>query len=268
MYHTITVASASNSYARLAEAWALKLSALLSARLRAVVAWDRTEVEKMRASDKSLDPEQLTEQITRDVVDSARSAGIEAESVFRGEGALKGILAEAQETDLLVIGLPTEERAHDDSVARAILDADLPILRRAECSVLVAAREPADIRSVLVSYQGGHAGKSALRAAGTIAEASGAAVNVISGHGDRAQAEVMTGRALRYLEGFDLPRAHGIAFSGQPEEAQRLLQAVEETKANLIVLGHEPYGVIHHLFADDAAEAIAVSTDIPVLIAR
>ncbi len=268
MYHTITVASASNSYARLAEAWALKLAALLGARLRAVVAWDQSEVEKARSSDKSLDPERLTEQITRDVVDSARAAGIEAESVFRGEGTLRGILAEAQETDLLVIGMPTEGQAGSDSVARAILDADLPILRRAECSVLVAARPPEDIRSVLVSYQGGHEGKTALRAAGTIAEASGAAATVVSGHGDRAQAEIMTGRALRYLEGFDLPRARGIAFSGQPEEEQRLLQAADETRSNLIVLGHEPYGVIHRLFADDAAEAIALSTNIPVLVAR
>ena len=268
MFKTITVVSAANDYARLAESWGLKLAGMFRSRLRALVAWDPDEVARARMHGEATAPERLSEQTTRDVVEQARAQGLRAEGLFRGEGSLKGILTEAVEADLLVLGKPKPQQAENDSIARAILDSELPILRRAECSVLVVSQEAGQLRNVLVSYLGGEEGKSALRAAGFIAQAASARLTAVSCKGDMAEAEILVSRAARYLEGFDLPHVNPLAFSVPSNSPDQILHTAAETKADMIVLGQEPHGIIHSFFAGDSAEAVSLSTLLPVLIAR
>ena len=81
----------------------------------------------------------------------------------------EALLAEARENDLLVIGLPERAKAEQDPVVAAVLQVERPLLRSAECMLLAVARPPEPVGSLLVNYEGGIGGKSALRVAGEIA---------------------------------------------------------------------------------------------------
>jgi hypothetical protein len=189
-------------------------------------------------------------------------------SHFRGEGAIDGLLAEAKESDLLILGMPTEAAAVSDPVAEAMLHDELPVLRGAECSLLIVAEPPRKLGRALVNYQGGIEGKTALRMAGELAERTSAGLVVLSVQRDLSLASMLTGTAEEYLKGFDLSSVECIADKDSPESESDILHFAHSVRAGIIILGEEPYGFWHRFMGQATAEEVALATRIPVLIAR
>ena len=199
MIHVVTVLAGTSSYAQIAQRHAVRMAQLFHARLRVATVWEPESAGKPRRWARRGRPLPTTEveRISRE----AGNADILVEKSLRGEGLPDGLLAEARESDLLVVGLP-ECPTGEELVCRAIRHDEMPLLHKAECLVLVAYRDPAPIQSVLVDYPGGTEGKAALRAAGEVAIRTSAAVTVLSVNGSRENAEMLTSSARRYLEGF------------------------------------------------------------------
>ncbi|MFW6107163.1 MAG: universal stress protein [bacterium] len=268
MIRIVTVCAGDDTFARAAQQYALTLAKAFGARLCGVLVWEPEDVEKAREGGYGDDLEQLAQREVKELIDEARAAGLEAEARFRGEGLRKSLLAEGRESDLLVVGMPTEGVSRENRLARALLHAELPLLRKGEASLLVCCRPPASVDTVLVSYQGGVEGKAALRLGAHVAERMKANVAVLSIQGDLAQAELLAATAEQYLRAFELPAVETIERAGSPESEGEVLQAVDDAGADLIVFGDEPYGVLERFFGGATAEKVALATETPVLIAR
>lgn len=268
MIHTVTVAAGDNNYAVVAQQHALEMARRFTARLRIVGAWHLEEAAWGESS------EQLMDQKSKEFVEEAKKANIRTEMSRRGEGLLDGLLAETLESDLLIIGMPTagpsrdEGSPQDSALVEALLKEDLALLRQAECSILVVCRPPRPIETVLVSYQGGLEGKRALNMAGELAERHTAKVVVVSIEGDIASAIQQTTTAAAYLRGFELSSVQAIEQRGAPESEEKILEIAESKKADMLVIGHDPYGILDRLLNRDIVEQIALDTHLPLLIAR
>lgn len=163
MVRTVTVCAGEGDYAWAAQQYAIEIARWFGARLRVVSVWAAQEIPEAEIAEEG--PEGLARLEFQPLLARAKGAGVPVKESLRPEGPLRGLLAEARESDLLVLGMPKEGSVGDDPVAAAILEEEMPLLRRAECMVLVVCRPLRPIRHVLVNYQGGIEGKSALRIA-------------------------------------------------------------------------------------------------------
>ena len=269
MIRTIAVSTGEQSYADAAEQHALSMAKAFGARVKAVLASDPRDIvrgERMHAGFE--DPAGLAHQTMIPFLEQLRQADIAYEECYHGEGVTDGLLSEAMESDLVVVGLPSLGRVQESHTARVTQHETLPLLRRAECSVLAVFEPPTPLRNILVCYEGGVEGKAALRLSGHLAEKAGAKVWVFP-VGNRIDRLVMLDSvAESYLGAFDLPGV-GILPEAAPTKSESLMvEAGKETNADVIVIGSEPYGLFQRFMGEATAEALALDTTIPVLLAR
>jgi nucleotide-binding universal stress UspA family protein len=267
MIHVVSVLAGNSSHAQIAQRHAIRIAQLFRARLRVALIWEPEMTEAADMGGRTW--EVIADEEVKRISQEAGDPSVLVESSLRGEGLHKGLLAEARETDLLVVGLP-RCATDDEPLCKAIRHNELPLLPRAECLVLVVYEDPAPIRSVLVDYQGGTAGKTALRAAGEIAIHTSAAVTVLSVERAADLAELLTASAKRYLDGFGIPTITTIERLGEPGSEEEVLEVAESTGADLVVIGGEQYGMLKWLRARTAPhpEEISEALHKPVLIAR
>jgi nucleotide-binding universal stress UspA family protein len=210
----------------------------------------------------------LAEQAMTRAITEAQDQGVNAEGALHGEGVLDGLLAEARLSDLLVMGMPTRREALADPVAATIWNEERPLFERAECMLLVVCDPPHRVEKVLVNYQGGLAGKHALRAACAVAERLGHRLAIMSVDSDPLEAKLRVAAAEQYAAGFNVSAVETAGqLGGKPHEAE-ILDAVEQLSANFVVLGAEPRDLLSRLFQPSETEEIVLATRLPVLIAR
>ena len=267
MIHVVTVPAGSSSYAEIGQRHAMRMAQLFQARLRVAMIWGTEDTEGANAGDVNWEAraDKEVERISRE----AGNSDILVERSLRGEGLLMGLLAEARETDLLVLGLP-ECPTGDEPVCKAIRHNELPVLHKAECLILVVYRDPAPIQSVLVDYHGGSEGKAALRAAGELAIRASAAVTVLSIDQARDNAGMLAASGKRYLAGFGISAINTIERLGEPDSETEVLHAAESIGADLVVVGGERHGLLGWLLRGVGThpEEISAALGRPVLIAR
>jgi len=268
MIHTVAVLAGESDYAVAAQQHALRMAQWFQARLRVVTIREPRDTQETTTGGPSM--ETLAEQNVEQVSREARNDHLLVEASIRGEGLLKGLLAEARGSDLLVLGLPPQATKDAEPLLQAMRHAELPLLHKAECLILVVHQPPRPIRKILVEYQGGTEGKAALRAAGEVATRTSAAVTVLSVDADPGDAEVLAATAESYLAGFGLSSVETINRVGQSEPAMEVARAAESTEADLVVVGGERHGLLDWLRdrTTPDPEDVALSTHIPVLIAR
>lgn len=267
MIHVVSTLSGNSSHAQIGQRHAIRIAQLFHAKLRVALIWEPDVTEQADTGGRTW--EVLAADEVKRISREAGDPNLRVESSLRGDGLHKGLLAEARETDLLVIGLP--RCATDDGpLCKAIREDELPLLQKAECLILVVYAEPTPIRSVLVGYQGGTAGKMALRAAGEIAIRTSAAVTVLSV--DRAPdiAGLLTASAHRYLDGYDIRAITTVERVGEPGSEDEVLEVAESIGADFVVVEGEQYGMLEWLRARTAPhpEALSEALHRPVLIAR
>lgn len=267
MIHVVTVLAGDSSYARIGQRHAVRMAQMFNAKLRVALIWDSEHAQE--AEEAGMTWEARADDEVRRILLEAGAAHIPAEASLRGEGLLKGLLAEARETDLLVLGLP-ECPTGDEPVCKAIRQGELPLLRSAECMVLFVYRDPEPIRNVLVDYHGGAEGKTALRAAGEVASRCSAAVSVLSVDQGRDNAGSFAASGKRYLGGLEIPDITTMERLGQPGSETEVLRAAEYIGADLVVVGGERHGLLEWLRGTAAThpENISAALQRPVLVAR
>lgn len=244
MIRSIVIGVGIGIHAEAAQKYALFLAGLFSARVRAVIAWEGgTEEPRMMSAT---------------LIEQGKKADLTVEERQRGEGVEEGLLAEARTCDILVIGLPAGEEDSDG----------LALLRRAECSLLLVSRPPTEIGKILVNYQGGLEGKRALQLAGEVATRAGARLAVLSISSDPREVTRLTAMAADYLSAFNLPDIERIEYGGPADDFGKILEAADETRADLIALGADIHGLLEHFLSRDVVERLALETDVPLLIAR
>lgn len=267
LIHVVTVLAGTSSYAQIAQRHAVKMAQLFHARLRVVTVWESESTEHSQGTGKIWDTlaDEEVERISRE----AGNADILVEKSLRGEGLLDGLMAEARESDLLVLGLP-ECPTGEEPVCKAIRHDEMPLLHKAECLVLIVHRDPAPIRSVLVDYHGGTEGKAALRAAGEVALRTSAAVTVLSINGSREHAVMLAGSAKRYLAGFGLSDIASMERVGQTGSETEVFHASESAAADFIVVSGDGHGMLEWLRGRAASQPEELSADLhrPVLVVR
>ena len=268
MIHTVAVLAGEAECAVAAQLHALRIAQWFGARLRVVTTSEPENTEGDAASSHFM--ESFGRKEVERVRLEASDGSVHVETSLRGEGVLEGLLAEARGSDLLVVGLPPDPADGADPLLQAIRHAELPLLHKAECLVLVVRQPPGRICRILVEYQGGTVGKAALRAAGEVAMRASAAVTVLSVDGDAGDAEVLSATAERYLAGFGLSSVATMAQVGQPGSATEVALAAESTGADLVVIGGERHGILNWLSdrTTPNPEDVSLSTQVPVLIAR
>lgn len=267
MIHVVTALAGTSNYAQIAQRHAVGMAQLFHARLRVATIWEQESPEPpyeiAGTWDSYADGE--VDRISRE----AGGADIVVEKSMRGEGLPRGLLAEARESDLLVVGLP-ECPTGEEPACRAIRNDEMPLLHKAECLVLVAYRDPEPIKSVLVDYHGGTEGKAALRAAGEVASRSSAAVTVLSVNGSRENAEMLTSSAKRYLEPFGIASVTSVERLGQTGSETEVLHAAKAVEADLVVVGGDGHGMLEWLRGRAASqpEELSAALQRPVLVVR
>lgn len=266
MIHVVTVLAGTSSYARVAQKHAAKMAQLFGARLRVATVWEPESADQPQRTGKTWETlaDEEVERISRDA-----GTDILVESSLRGEGLLNGLLAEARETDLLVVALP-ECPTGDEPVCKAIRHDEMPLLHKAECLVLVVHKDLEPIQNVLVDYHPGTEGKAALRAAGEVAMRTSAAVTVLSVNGSREHAEMLASSAKRYLAGFGISDIASIERVGQQGSESEVLKAAESAAADFVVISGDGHGMLKWLGgrADAQPEDLSASLQRPVLVVR
>lgn len=267
MIHIVTVLAGDSSYAGIGQRHAIRMARVFQARLRVAVIWEPGSTQEGEASGKTLEA-RADDEVER-IMREAGNPDIPVETSLRGDGLLKGLLAEARETDLLVLGLP-ECPTGDEPVCKAIRHDELPLLHNAECMVMIVYRDPEPIHNVLVDYHGGIEGKAALRVAGDVASRVSAAVTVLSIDQAREYAGMLAVSANTYLAGFGIPAITTMERLGQPGSEAEVLHAAEYAGADLVVVGGDRHGLLDWLRGRAAIhpEEISAALHRPVLIAR
>jgi nucleotide-binding universal stress UspA family protein len=263
MIHIVTVLAGNSSYAEIAQRNAIGMARLFKARLRVATIWDPG------TSPVDMTWEDYADKEVQRIALEAGKPPMVIEKSLRGEGLLKGLLSEARETDLLVIGLP-ECATGNEPECRAIRHDELPLLHKAESLVLVVDRDPAPIRRVVVDYHGGVAGKAALRVAGDVALRCSAAVTLLCVDPTRDNAGILTESGKSYLSGFGLSAIDTVESVGEPGSENVTLRTAESVGADLVVVPGEGNGLLEWIRGRAAThpEAISEASHKPVLIAR
>jgi len=267
MIHVITVLGGEGPCTQMAQRHGVRMAQLFQARLRVVTVWEAENTEELTGEGRSLEA-RADEEVVR-VLRQVGDVRISAESSLRGEGFLNGLLAEARESDLLVVGLP-ERVSEDEPLFKAILHEETPLLHKAECLVLVVRETPRPIQRILVDYPGGLAGKAALRAAGEVAMRASASVTIHSVSWEPQTAGMLATSAERYLTGFGLSRVQRSVREGDPSSQVEMLRAVKSIGADMLIVGGERHALMDVLRGKVTLdpEDAAMAMNIPALIAR
>jgi nucleotide-binding universal stress UspA family protein len=258
MIHSVAVLGGASLHAKIAQRHAIQMALLFQARLRVVVTWDAENTEKALADGA---PDEILQSLVdaemENVTWEVGKGALQVERSVQGGGLVQGALAAADESDLLVVGL-TDQETQERS-----------LLPKADCLVLAVHQPPQRLQRILVDYQGGKAGKAALRIAGEVALRADAAVTVLCVSGDSIEAGTLAATAERYLEAFGLRSVDKIEHRGSRTSQNEVLHAANSITANLIVVGQERQGLLAGLLhkATIDAEGLAEEIDIPVLIA-
>lgn len=268
MVRTISFMEGGSELAGSVQQHAFAMAELFGARLHAVVAWEPEDVEELNNAGEEDTPEAMTEPEVSESVELAQARGLVCEPTFHGEGVLEALLCEARESDLLVLGLPVEGKEGESPLSEALLDDGIHLLRKAESSVLVVNSPYVKPDRILIVYQGGIAGKSALRMGGALAEAVGAEVTVASFGARISDSTVLASVAENYLKAYTLATVQSAPQHGEGPEAADISAVARRSGADFIVFGAETYGLWESIFGHKTAERLALRTRIPVLIAR
>lgn len=262
MICTVTTQAGESDYTKAAQEYAISISEHLNARLRVVAKWQEDVVPA------PIDTPSLAKNTAEEVRERAQDVGV---AVLEEEcDSLDGLLDEARVSDLFVVGMPTDtDVSEGDENVHDIQEAERPLLHEAECSVLAISKPPeGKIKNILVQYQGGIEGKSALRTAGELAKGFSAKVSILTLHGDEMWALKMASFAKDYLEGYALDEIEILENAGVPESWVDVKDAAESCSADMVVLGEDPYGLLDRLLTRNLGERMAQATDLPVLLAR
>ncbi|MHB1456088.1 MAG: hypothetical protein ACYC0V_04140 [Armatimonadota bacterium] len=262
MIHIVTTLAGQSEYAKIAQRHAVKTAQMFGARLRIVMIWEPEDNLTGISWEANADKE--VERIKLD----AGNPNITIERGLRGEGFLKGLIAESRETDLLIVGLP-ECDADDDFACKVIRKHKPSLLSNVECMFLVVHRDPEPIWNVLVDYHGGVEGKAALRMAGEIAIRASSAVTILCIDQVREDAEMFVSSGMRYLTRFGIPTITTMTLLKESDYESEITHAVESTKADFIVLG-EQEGFLNKLLGKTVQhpEVLSLILHRPVLVAR
>jgi hypothetical protein len=268
MIHSVSVPAGDSDCAKAAQMHALRVAQWFHARLTVAITRAPSETQGSVAGDQSM--ESCGERVVAKLTEESGNAHTVVESSIRGEGLLKGLLAEARESDLLVVGLPAETTDGADPLVQAVRHHELPLLHKAECLVLVVSRPPQPVWRILVDYQGGTVGKGALRAAGEIAVRTSAAVTVLCVAGDIGVAGSLASSAERYLAGFGLSSVAVVTRVGQSGSITEIDRTARSVEAGLLVIGGEQPSLLNWLTdrTSPDPEGVAALTHIAVLVAR
>jgi len=265
MIHTVTLSAGTASYSINAQEHAFRIAKWYGALLRVVRTWGAADARALTA--RGEDPGVLARRLTEPIVERASTRGLRTDTNMRGNGVVEGLLDEARQCDLMVVGLPIEAEGEQHFLERE-LDDDLTLIRKAECPLLICARPVEPINTILVNYQGDPVSRNALRLAGEIGQFASAMVEVLCIHGDLAEAGRLSAEALGYLKGFKLPKVRHSEVEGTPGDEEAVLAAAEVTEPGLVVIGDAPYGLLQRFMGEDTAEQVALGTLLPVLVAR
>lgn len=266
MIRTITVYTGESDYARAAQAHAIEMASQFAARLKVVSLWQAEKGGVVDDSTESASGSMKGNQ--QDIMEAAERAGVRVVAGSRGEGGTRGLLEESRETDLLVLGLPTDADADRTAEAARVLSNERPVLRKAECALLVVSQPPTPIRKILARYEEGSTGKAMLRMVAAIAERYHAHLGLLTIENDPVKATRLAAAAEEYVKGFDIPSVETLAQAGPTGSTVWIQQVAESFDADLIAMGEEGHNLLERLFGENLAEQTALSTSIPLLIVR
>ncbi len=266
MIRTITIQGGESACAEAVLEHAIRMAVCFGSHLRVVTFASPKEERELALHEENA--EDLAVQLDETLLKRAESAGISVHREFHGDSRGRGMIEEARSSDLLVLGFPTAQQAQTDPQARHAIHDQIPVLRKAECSLLVVNKLPVEMKNVFVYYHGGVEGKAALRLAGMLAEKTGAAITVLAVEQDMTTSVTMTAAATAYLEGYQLPFVKTIERKGMPQSEADVVPFAESSAADIIVLGDEPYGVFDSFFGRSTGERYVMGTALPVLLAR
>ncbi len=208
-----------------------------------------------------------------------RLAGLEVKTRAFGGGSPAGVmtdLAESSEVDSIVVGSP-----HRGPIGRTLLGSVAEgVLHGAPCAVAVAPRgyseqDRGPLRLIAVAYDGTPEARAALQRAGALAEASGAAVRVLTAVAPPVALPGVVGytpieppepdevieRAVRALG----PKVatEGRKLNGPP--AATLAKACEEG-VDLLVAGSRGYGPVMRVLLGSVSTQLVGDAPCPVLV--
>lgn len=262
MIRTVTVYTGESDYAQAAQEHAIEMARQFSARLKVIEIW---EAENGGMVDDAPEPAAGSKS---GILEAAERAGVRVVAESRGEGMPRSLLEEARETDLLVLGVPTNAEADETAEAARVFKKERPLLRKADCALLVVNQPPAPIRKILARYEEGSTGKAMLRMVAAIAERYQAHLGLLTIENDSVRATELAAAAAEYVKGFDIPEVQMLAQAGPTDSKVLILHEAESFGADLIVMGEEGHGWLKSLLSEHLAEQTAFSTSIPLLIVR
>lgn len=262
MIHVITVLAGQSNQAKIAQQHAVRMAQLFRAKLRIAMIWEPGDNPGSTTWEDRTDKE-----LERILLENG-NPNISIERSLRGEGLQKGLITEARETDLLVVGLPKCEE-DDDAVCKVIRKQESSLLRKAECLVLVVHEEIKPIANILVDYHGGIEGKAALRIAGELAICTSATVSLLCIDQIHENAEMLISSGKCYLDSFGISKITTMALSKESDYDNEIVHAVESEKADFVVLGEQD-SFLNSLFGKTVRhpEELSVVLNRPILIAH
>lgn len=266
MIRTVTVYTGDSDCAQAAQQHAIALAKHVSARLKIVGLGDAKQGFRDGSSTESV--ADLMQRKRASLAETAERAGVRVVSDVRGNGLKRGLLEEARETDVLVLGLPTEADMASDDAATHLVRKERPVLRKAHCALLLVNQPPVPVKRILACYDDEPVGQRMLQMAGSIAEAYQARIGVFANENDLAKARELADAAKAYLEGYDVPAIDTIAVSRPKGSRVEILHAAESFEADLITMGEEGHNWLERMFCKNVAERTAMATPVPLLIAR
>jgi nucleotide-binding universal stress UspA family protein len=269
MIRTVTIRAGGTKYARASQNMGFEIAKRFEARLRVAMAWRRKDdsgegkpKEPVEGAEGASSPE------VEGLVKCASEQGIRAEAAYHGEGSYKGLIHEAHISDLLILGLPTEAAGQVEKDAGVLREEEMPILRKAECSILTVPEEHTEMQNIVVSYQGGEHDKTALRLAGWMGEKFDAKVHVVTVMPRQDDAAQICALGASYLEAFKLADVNQVSSDGTGATTTILMRAIENLDADMMLLGSDTWNVFEGVFMGKTAEQLVNATNMPVCIAR
>ncbi len=266
MIRTITVYTGHNEYAIAAHAHAIEMAKQFGARLKVVNVWEAEKGGMLEASNESASD--VMHGNLEDIMAAAARSGVRVDEGVRGNGMVRGLPEEARETDLLVLGLPTDEDRNRTDEGDHLVRKERSVLRKVDCALLLVNRPPAPIRKILALYEDSSSGKSMLRMVAAIAERYGAKLGLLTIENDLARAMALSASAAEYVKGFDIPAVEQLAQDGPTGSKVGILEEADAFDADLIAMGEEGHNWLERFFGENLAERTALSTSIPLLLVR
>jgi len=178
-----------------------------------------------------------------------------------GDPAVR-ILREAHRCDVVILARETHfhfetQEKPDDTLAQ--------LLRGSPRPVVTVPRELRAGGGVVVAYGGGREAARTLQTFQLLGLAAGEAIQVVSIHRDRAEAEALTRLAGEYLTAHGaLHRLRPIVSTAPPAEV--LLEEIQHARPRLLVMGAHGHHPLRDLFGTSVTRAVLRTCPIPAFI--